>query len=381
MARRVFRVVGASLAIGAGVLTNIFAKSDTFPTVAGFSEKWPWAVVVGLVVLLVPYLVVGFVRWSSAQLRTIHASDIAAAAIGLILGLIASALLTFPLMQIHFAQLGQWLPILSAVLFGYAGTAIAVLRGPDIMRGFADLGHRRRASDAGDHDDADLIDEPRAGRRGRGKNADRQAPQVLLDTSAIIDGRIAEISSTGFIMGTLVVPRFVLEELQRIADSADSLRRNRGRRGLDILNRLQKESTVPVEVSDTDYESIHEVDAKLVKMARVLHSPIITNDFNLNKVAELQGVKVLNINDLANAVKPALLPGEDMVIKIIQEGKEIGQGVGYLDDGTMIVVESGRPYLNNEIEVTVTRVLQTSAGRMIFAHPKAATPSSLRRSS
>jgi uncharacterized protein YacL len=191
-----------------------------------------------------------------------------------------------------------------------------------------------------------------------------------VDTSAIIDGRVADISQTGFIFGTLVVPRFVLEELQHIADSADSMRRARGRRGLDILQRLQKEPAVQVEISDADAENVMEVDAKLVKLARQWHAPIITNDFNLNRVAELQGVKVLNINELAHAVKPILLPGEEMQIKIMQEGKELGQGVGYLDDGTMIVVEGGKTYIGQTVDVTVTRVLQTVAGRMIFAHPK-----------
>ncbi len=162
----------------------------------------------------------------------------------------------------------------------------------------------------------------------------------------------------------------MLNELQRIADSADTMRRNRGRRGLEILNRLQKDATVPIEIVDAEIEGISDVDGKLVKMARNLHCPIITNDFNLNRVAELQGVKVLNINELANAIKPVLLPGEDIHIKIMQDGKELGQGVGYLDDGTMIVVENGRQYMNMTIEVTVTRVLQTVAGRMIFAHPK-----------
>jgi uncharacterized protein YacL len=220
-------------------------------------------------------------------------------------------------------------------------------------------------------------DEEREKEKDRGKERDKEhAPQVqpvtqiLLDTSAIIDGRIADITQTGFVLGPLVVPRFVLNELQRIADSADTMRRNRGRRGLEMLNRLQKDATVPIEITDADVEDVLEVDGKLIKMARTLHCPIITNDFNLNRVAELQGVKVLNINELANAVKPVLLPGEDIHIKIMQEGKELGQGVGYLDDGTMIVVEGGRQYMGMTIEVTVTRVLQTVAGRMIFAHPK-----------
>ena len=218
--------------------------------------------------------------------------------------------------------------------------------------------------------------------RNKERNKEAASPTqpampILLDTSAIIDGRIDDISRTGFISGTLLVPRFVLNELQRIADSADTMRRNRGRRGLEVLNRLQKESTVPIEITDADIDSVAEVDGKLVVMARNLHCPIITNDFNLNRVAELQGVKVLNINELANAVKPVLLPGEEISIRIMQDGKELGQGVGYLDDGTMIVVEGGRQYMNMTIEVTVTRVLQTVAGRMIFAHPKQGNTGSL----
>jgi uncharacterized protein YacL len=197
-----------------------------------------------------------------------------------------------------------------------------------------------------------------------------QGEQILLDTSAIIDGRIADISQTGFVHGTLVIPRFVLDELRHIADSPDSLRRNRGRRGLDILNKLQKESDVPVQIPDVDFADTPEVDGKLVKLAKSLRCPIITNDFNLNKVAEIQGVRVLNINELANAVKSVVLPGEEMAIRIIQEGKEAGQGVGFLDDGTMVVVEGGRRYLHSQLNIIVTRVLQTVAGRMIFAHPK-----------
>jgi uncharacterized protein YacL len=186
----------------------------------------------------------------------------------------------------------------------------------------------------------------------------------------IADGRIADISQTGFIGETMLVPRFVLNELQHIADSSDPLRRNRGRRGLDMLNRLQKESVVPIRVSDIDIEELREVDDKLVMLAKQLHCPIITNDYNLNRVAELQGVVVLNINELANAVKAVFLPGETMGVRIIQEGKEVGQGVGYLDDGTMVVVENGKRHINQNIDVTVTKVLQTPAGRMIFAQPQ-----------
>ena len=204
---------------------------------------------------------------------------------------------------------------------------------------------------------------------GNGRST-RRGEYVLLDTSAVIDGRIADISQTGFIGGTMLLPRFVLDELQHIADSPDALRRNRGRRGLDMLNKLQKESLVPIQISEVDIEGVSEVDSKLVKLARQLHAPIVTTDFNLNRVAALQGVQVMNINELANAVKSVVLPGEEMTVRIMQDGKEAGQGVGYLDDGTMVVVEAGRKYMGSEIEVTVTRVLQTVAGRMIFAHPR-----------
>ncbi|GIO69524.1 MAG TPA: PIN/TRAM domain-containing protein [Paenibacillus cookii] len=192
----------------------------------------------------------------------------------------------------------------------------------------------------------------------------------ILDTSVIIDGRIADICKTGFIEGTIVIPEFVLEELQHIADSSDLLKRNRGRRGLDILNKIQKELDVRVLIYEGDFEEISEVDSKLVKLAKVLQGKVVTNDFNLNKVCELQGVSVLNINDLANAVKPVVLPGEEIMVQVIKDGKEHGQGVAYLDDGTMIVVEGGRDYIGSMMEVLVTSVLQTSAGRMIFAKPK-----------
>jgi uncharacterized protein YacL len=192
---------------------------------------------------------------------------------------------------------------------------------------------------------------------------------VLLDTSVIIDGRIADISRTGFIDGTMMIPRFVLQELQHIADSPDSLRRNRGRRGLEMLNKLQKESIVPIRITDLDVEEVHEVDDKLVRLAKNLHCPIVTNDYNLNRVAELQGIRVLNINELANAVRAVVLPGEGMRVRVVQEGKELGQGVGYLDDGTMVVIDNGKKFIGSTIDVTVTRMLQTNQGRMIFAAP------------
>src|SRR6266545_6713974 len=207
-------------------------------------------------------------------------------------------------------------------------------------------------------------------REGRVAASAGEGQRVLVDTSSIIDGRIADIAQTGFLSGPLVVPRFVLHELQRIADSPDPLRRGRGRRGLDILNRLQKEATVPLEIHEAQGDPNADVDIMLVSLARQLGCPIVTNDYNLNRVAGLQGVKVLNINELANAVKSMVLPGQELSLKIIQEGKELGQGVGYLEDGTMVVVENGRHAIGSDVTVTVSRVLQTVAGRMVFAQQK-----------
>ena len=201
------------------------------------------------------------------------------------------------------------------------------------------------------------------GNLGRGSSDN----MMLLDTSVIIDGRIADVSKTGFIRNTMMVPRFVLNELQYIADSPDMLRRNRGRRGLEVLKHLQEDSMVPVQITDLDIDGVKGVDDKLVMLAKQLGCPIITNDFNLNSVAKLQGVVVLNVNELANAVKTVILPGETISVKIIQEGKERDQGVAYLNDGTMIVIENGSHLLNKTVEITVTKVLQTNAGRMIFA--------------
>ena len=384
-ARRITRFVG--LIVGIGVVVVLALENSGTVTKVPY---WPILVAVvaaagGLVGFMIgPAVIIRPSRWVYDQIRRANVGDILAGVSGLIIGLIIAALLTLPLSQLRFLALGSWLPTLAALVCGTLGVTIAVQMKPEFIRlatSWNTRGARRAEKEEREGDAADTEDgeerEPRASREPKGRERLRlrgktpPAPdKVLVDTSAIIDGRIADIGQTGFISGTLVVPRFVLEELQHIADSSDSLRRNRGRRGLDILNRLQKETNVPVEISDADAEGTHEVDAKLVKLARQWHCPIITNDFNLNRVAGLQGVKVLNINELAHAVKPILLPGEEMAVKIIQDGKELGQGVGYLDDGTMIVVEGGKQYIGSTLDVTVTRVLQTIAGRMIFAQPK-----------
>jgi uncharacterized protein YacL len=300
----------------------------------------------GLGVVITPGITIRPLRWIRDKVRLVPSHELLAGTIGLIIGLLIAALLAVPMSMLP-DPFGRVLPLVGSLIFAYLGITLALSRNKDL---FEMLG--RQPGSAAD---------------GKGN---KKGNYVILDTSAIIDGRIADISHTGFISGTMLIPRFVLNELQHIADSPDVLRRNRGRRGLDMLNKLQKDSTVPIQVSEVDVPDIGEVDAKLVKLARNLHGSIVTNDFNLNRVAELQGVRVLNINELANAVKPVVLPGEDMRILVIQEGKELGQGVGYLDDGTMVVIENGRKFIGEEIDVTVTRVLQTVAGRMIFAHPK-----------
>lgn len=304
-------------------------------------------IVVGAIAgfILAPFLLAKPYQGMRHLVSRMPPGDLLSAILGIILGLIVAALLSYPLSFLPF-WFGHVVPAIVAFTCAYIGVSIMMMRRRELARLLQNRGS--------DH-------------QSEGHDSDGR---MLVDTSAIIDGRIADISQTGFLHGTLLVPRFVLKELQHIADSPDPLRRNRGRRGLDILNRLQKDSETHVEITDLDARDVPDVDGKLVTLARQTGSAVLTNDFNLNRVAELQGVRVLNINQLANALKPVLLPGEEMSVQIIQEGKEFNQGVGYLDDGTMIVVENGRRHLNSHIDVVVTRVLQTAAGRMIFAHPK-----------
>jgi uncharacterized protein YacL len=281
-----------------------------------------------------------------AKVASFPTSDLIAATVGLILGLFVSVLLYPSIGRLNLG--GEVLPVMITIILGSLGIRLGYSRREDLSS-FMTLFQGGKSS----VNERPLYEEHK-----------------ILDTSVIIDGRIADICKTGFIEGTLVIPEFVLEELQHIADSSDLLKRNRGRRGLDILNKIQKELEVKVMIYEGDFEEINEVDSKLVRLAKVLHGKVITNDFNLNKVCELQGVSVLNINDLANAVKPVVLPGEEILVQVIKDGKEHGQGVAYLDDGTMIVVEGGREFIGHTMEVMVTSVLQTSAGRMIFAKPK-----------
>jgi uncharacterized protein YacL len=317
--------------------------------IANLSEEY-YAAVIGLVgammgLALTPLFTTQPMRALRAILVRVPVQTLGAGLTGLVIGLIIAALLSFPLSLLP-SPFGQILPFIGVLLFSYLGVAVFVMRQTDISSVLRFLPGRAPVEESQDTSSSRTI---------------------LLDTSVIIDGRIADIAQTGFLSGTLLIPRFVLNELQYIADSPDSLRRQRGRRGMEVLSRLQKDTIVPVRISDIDVEGVRDVDDKLVILARQLRCPILTNDYNLNRIAELQGVAVLNVNELANAVKLVLLPGETLTVNIIQEGREAGQGVGYLDDGTMVVVEDGRDHLHIETTVTVTKVLQTAAGRMIFA--------------
>ncbi|MCZ0703503.1 uncharacterized protein YacL [Natronobacillus azotifigens] len=296
--------------------------------------------------------IVHFVQFLEDLLLKAPLADLFFGSLGLIIGLVIAYIINHPIQEIQIFILSQIVPLFVMALLGYLGFQVGFKRRDEFM-GFLTLAKK-------DKDQKGVLVEE-----------EKEMPkQKILDTSVIIDGRIADICQTHFLEGTVVIPQFVLEELQHIADSSDALKRNRGRRGLDVLNRMQKDLPVNVEIYDGDFEEIQEVDSKLVKLAKVMGGIVVTNDFNLNKVCEFQNVQVLNINDLANAVKPVVLPGEQLVVQVIKDGKEQNQGVAYLDDGTMIVVEEGRDYIGDTIEVLITSVLQTSAGRMIFAKPK-----------
>jgi uncharacterized protein YacL len=293
--------------------------------------------------------VVHFIKWVEESLVKAPITDLIFGSVGLGFGLLIAFLIGYALNAIEVPIINTVAPILLTLLFGYLGFQVGFKKRDELLGLFA---NRKKKPDEEDPE-----------------NTDRHVWKIL-DTSVIIDGRIADICQTGFLEGIIVIPQFVLAELQHIADSSDVLKRNRGRRGLDILNRIQKELEIKVEIYEGDFDDIAEVDSKLVKLAKITDGIVVTNDFNLNKVCELQQVSVLNINDLANAVKPVVLPGEEMNVQVIKDGKEYNQGVAYLDDGTMIVVEDGRDYIGKHLDVLVTSVLQTSAGRMIFAKPK-----------
>jgi uncharacterized protein YacL len=347
---RTIRILGAALGslVGLGIAaagTGLFAgMAYSGLVLAAWTISW---MIVGFAVL--PYLTIVPAGWLIRRVQELSTAEFVAAVLGLLIGLLLGLLLSLPLAQIE-GPLGTWLPLGISLFLGLGMMGLTVAKRDDLIAAAEGAGLVRR--------------------RGAEETRQDGDPRIVVDTSVLIDGRIAEIVESGFIYGTLVVPRFVLDELQHIADSSDTLRRNRGRRGLDILARMQRDTRTPIEIVEDEAPDTAEVDAKLVEMAKRRSRVVMTNDFNLNRVAELQGVRVMNINSLANAVKPAVLPGEEIRVRVIQEGKEAGQGVGFLDDGTMIVVEGGARLIDRDVDVSVTRVLQTVAGRMIFAQPR-----------
>ena len=338
-----------------------------------------------------------FSIWVEGQLSKMPLQDVVAGVCGLAIGLIIANLLGAAFSNIPVV--GNYIPVVFSIVFGYLGIHIVIRKQKEIIELLGRMVKlKKKPKEAAESTEAaaqaSVPAQPAALANGavlpgavqpgtvaaggqilpmagmvQSPGYGSYVPCKLLDTSVIIDGRIADICSTGFLDGKLLIPVFVLEELQHIADSADALKRVRGRRGLDILQKIRTESGLQVEIINQDFDDISEVDSKLIRLGQQLGGKIITNDYNLNKVSELQGVPVLNINDLSNAVKPVVIPGESMTVNVVKEGKEHGQGIAYLDDGTMIVVENGRYYLGKTIQVEVTSALQTSAGRMIFAKP------------
>jgi uncharacterized protein YacL len=356
----VLRLVGgviAALAV-AEVARNVLTPAPAL------LAPWPYLLSIiigvgGLVAFVVAFAVTPALTtrpflWALARATEMPASDFLAAAVGAVIGLLVGVLVAIPLSYLPW-YLGSFLPIAASLALAYLGVTAVLTHKTELLNLVRRPREQRERAEAA----AAAAAEPSV-----------EGHPVVVDTSSIIDGRIADICQTGFLAGPLLVPRFVLRELQHIADSSDAMRRGRGRRGLDILNKLQKDATVPLVIHEDDGEPGVEVDALLVMLARRLHCPIVTNDYNLNRVAGLQGVKVLNVNELANAVKSIVLPGQELNLKVIQEGKELGQGVGYLEDGTMVVVENGRRAIGSTVTVMVSRVLQTAAGRMVFAQTR-----------
>ncbi len=358
MANKILRIVGTLLGAVLGVylfvvilpflrfFINIPAGIYFTPVSVGYYAVG--GLLIGLIFyLLTPVLINVFnrlVTWADSRLKVVPTRDIALVVLSLIITLFIGLLLSYPIYRLPVV--GVFLSPIITLFLVIIGVRFILNRKEEFT--FLSSLFNRNIRSGGRENEVFKI----------------------LDTSAIIDGRIVDICKTGFLEGVIVVAGFVLEELRHIADSPDLLKRNRGRRGLDVLNKIQKEMDTPVQIYEGDFEDIAEVDSKLVKLAKTIKGKIITNDFNLNKVCELQGIAVLNINELANAVKPVVLPGEEMAAQIIKDGKETGQGIAYLDDGTMIVVEGGRRFIGETLDVLVTSVLQTAAGRMIFAKPK-----------
>ena len=346
----VSRIVGGAFLAIAGwglgeYITDIWGPERYVLWVFGLAIS---GVVIGAIAT--PYILGELYRRITEQTHSIPTSRMLSGVIGVIVGLLVALLFSIPLWRIP-GWPSVTFPIALSLLLAYLGGMIMFSPSRDLFQKF--VPHHS----------------PHSLNGGAAHTRDTQAGIMLIDTSAIIDGRIASVSQTGFLQGTLVIPRFVLNELRHVADSGDSIRRARGRRGLEILNQIRMDGKVRTEVLEIDYPRARDVDAKLVGLAKDMGAAIVTTDFNLNRVAQIDGITVLNVNELAGSLRPVVIPGENMRLRIIQEGKEAGQGVGFLEDGTMVVVESGIRYLDTELNVTATRILQTAAGRIIFAQP------------
>lgn len=362
MVLRIIRGLIGLVGVTTGVATY-FSVIRAFPQYA-FNSDFKiimGSIVAGLVVGLIFYIIAPWIINSikllvgviDKEISKYPSGDILLGSIGLIIGLLIAYLISQLVMSIQIPILGGTLAVLTYGIMGYLGIHLALKNKEELYN----MNPLNKLSST--------IKE-----KASKKENNNKIPPKILDTSVIIDGRIADICKTGFVEGKLIIPSFVLEELRHIADSSDDLKRVRGRRGLDILNIIQKELNIEVEINERDFEDISEVDSKLLKLGQVLGGKVVTNDYNLNKVAQFQGVEVLNINELANAIKPVAIPGEEMIVQVVKEGKESNQGIAYLDDGTMIVVDGGKKHIGETINVLVTSVLQTPAGRMIFGKPK-----------
>ena len=346
-------VLGLAIGVGAVSLANRFGVLNSLPLTRNHLIVY---VVISLIFGIISFLLANkiirvikkTISEAEKRLQNIPALDIVLGVIGLVVGFVIAYLFSRLLVEIPFG-IGILVSVILYLSLGYLGIRVAT-RKTDDFKHLANVFRRTNSKD-------------------KSMKSSGAKPKVL-DTSVIIDGRISDICKTGFIEGPLIIAEFVLKELQQIADSSDGLKRNRGRRGLDIIKLMQQELDIEIIIEEKDFEDVPEVDTKLLKLAQFMDGMVVTNDYNLNKVAEVQGVEVLNINELANAVKPVVLPGEEMVVQVIKIGKEASQGIAYLDDGTMIVVEGGRDFIQKTIGVVVTSVLQTSAGKMIFAKPK-----------
>lgn len=360
----VSKIIRAILTLVGFVLgmTTYISLVKKFPQISLGSELYKFVapIVVGVIIsfiffIIAPWLMKKSKHMAKAMDKEISKypqTDIILGTIGLIVGFVIAYLVSQLIYMLKIPILGNLLSLFTYVFLGYLGSRIALKSKDDVFN-------------------LNKLTKLTVNRDKNSKKEEKSIPPKVLDTSVIIDGRIAEICQTGFIEGKIVIPTFVLDELRHIADSSDDLKRVRGRRGLDILNIIQKELNIEVEISNRDFDDIAEVDAKLLKLAQTLKGKVVTNDYNLNKVAQVQGVEVLNINELANAIKPVAIPGEHMIVQVVKEGKESNQGIAYLDDGTMIVVDGGKKHMGQTISVLVTSVLQTPAGRMIFGKPKA----------